>query len=229
MRAREDRLLDREQVSFLRGLKGAPASIVLALALSGCSLSKAELEIATGYSDKPVARGLALLELHGLAQDNGRTAGWSLRDSVQLPLFPTALLGSGRDGSRKVSDFGALSSSSRDLGDREMSEEEEGDELRSENLRVRELLVGVGVGRRSPKLLQLLKLGLSAEYVEAWVLYFRWWRREAERGAGQGVDGRTRLTVGTLIRILEDGDAAPAPRCVDCLELRPCLCGVIRR
>jgi hypothetical protein len=230
--AREAVLLDGEQVSFVRGLKGAPASIVLALVLCGRSLTKTELEVVTGYSDKPVAKGLALLELHGLAQDNGRSAGWSLRASLQLPMFPSALLGSGTGelGGRNVSDFEALSSSSGDLfGDEVDQEEEEKEATNSENFRVGEWLQRVGVGRRSPKMRALMALGLPADYVEAWCLYFQWWQREAGRRPGERVDGRERLSVGTLIRILEDGDMAPGMRCEDCLEELPCLCGVVRR
>ncbi|MGB3717907.1 MAG: hypothetical protein WA996_26115, partial [Candidatus Promineifilaceae bacterium] len=77
-------LLDLEQAVFLRALKGAPASIVLALALTGSSLSNRDLELATGYSDKSISRGLALLELKGIAQNNGRSNGWSVRYDSQL-------------------------------------------------------------------------------------------------------------------------------------------------
>lgn len=82
-----------QQVAFLHSLKGAPASILIALALTGVAMTNQDLQIATGYTDKPITDGLALLELHGLAQYNGRQYGWSLPQGLQLPLFPAALLG----------------------------------------------------------------------------------------------------------------------------------------
>jgi len=84
---------DLDQAVFLRALKGAPASIVLALVFTGLSLSNKELELATGYSGKSIAKGLALLELHKVVQNNGRANGWSVRNDFQLGLFPAALLG----------------------------------------------------------------------------------------------------------------------------------------
>lgn len=84
---------DARQVAFIHSLKGAPASILIALALTGVSMTNQDLQLITGYTDKPITDGLAMLEIHGLAQHNGRQYGWSLPHGLQLPLFPSALLG----------------------------------------------------------------------------------------------------------------------------------------
>ena len=228
-----------QHATLLRSLKGAPASIILALALTGVSLAKRDLEILTGYSDKPISKGLALLELNGFVQDNGRAAGWSLRAGLQLPLFPrpysAAPLSPIQRGmeipSRNISDFPAhspsLLSSSTDLPD----ENDQGDKTEAEERlsKISDWLRLAGVGRRSPKMRQLLALDLDETYVRAWTLYSLWWQRESTRRPNHPIDGRRRFATGTLIRILLDGDQAPPDRCPDCLELEPCLCNVIHR
>ena len=64
------------QISFLRALKGAPASILMALLLTGRAHTQRELQLTTGYSDKPISEALDLLAL----ADGGRheEAGWML-------------------------------------------------------------------------------------------------------------------------------------------------------
>lgn len=119
-----------EQVSFLHSMKGAPASIIIALALTGVSLTNEDLQLVTGYSDKPISKGLALLELHGLAQHNGRRYGWSLPQGIQLPLFPSALLGKGHDRSAPLG-----SGNEGLLKDRNISEDRNISDLSSENFR----------------------------------------------------------------------------------------------
>lgn len=95
--------LSSQQVAFLRSLKGAPASILITLALvPGISLTNKDLRRVTKYSDKPITEGLELLELYGLAQNNGRLYGWSLPQGIQLPLFPSALLGRGNSRSASL-------------------------------------------------------------------------------------------------------------------------------
>lgn len=126
-----------EQVDLVRNLKGAAASIILILALSGRSLTGDELCVATGYSDKPVKQALAWLEPRGFVQNNGRQHGWSLGSAVaQLPL-PLALDG-GQDGFLPVdkSDEAVDNSTpdSAEIGNIPISEGE-GDITRSENFR----------------------------------------------------------------------------------------------
>jgi hypothetical protein len=229
-------MVGSEQVSFLRGLKGAPASIVLALALTGCSMTGRDLQMVTGYSDKPISQGLALLELHGLVQFNGRAQGWSFRHEARLSLFPTALLGgkvglaqsTGR-GDRSFSDFTASSSAVVDDGDFGGSAEEAEVLEPGRSIAVERWLTRAGVGRRSPKMRELLALDLDPGYVAAWVLEYEWYVAEMARRPGERVNGRRQFSTGTLIRILLDGDAAPPERCEACLE-RPgdCYCSVVQ-
>lgn len=84
-----------EQMRFVRSIKGAAASILWILLLSGRACTQRELETATGYTDKPLMTGLALLEAERLIQYNGRRHGWSLSGGFyQLPL-PFAQLAAG--------------------------------------------------------------------------------------------------------------------------------------
>lgn len=220
-----------DQVSFLRDMKGAPASIVLALALTGLSLLQKELELATGYSDKTIARGLALLELHDLVYYNGRSNGWCLPPNFQLSLFPSASLGRG---TRRISVLASSSSLETDLQIQNQKAEEEKKRPNPENFRlctqdpVYQLLIDAGVGRNSPKMRELIASKLEEDYVRSWTRYFEWWKRESANCPGHFIDGRTRFTVGTLIHILLDGDPAPASRCENCLEPVPCHCAFIK-
>lgn len=66
------------QVDLVRSLRGAPASIVLILLLSGRPHTLQELEEATSYSDKPVRRAMRFLACRGVVGKSGG-AGWSLR------------------------------------------------------------------------------------------------------------------------------------------------------
>lgn len=81
-----------EQVDLVRNLKGAAASILWILLLSGRSLTNKELQQATKYSDKSVKDGLDWLEPRGFVQFNGRANGYSLGITMrQLPI-PAFLL-----------------------------------------------------------------------------------------------------------------------------------------
>ena len=88
--------MNAEQVDFVRSLKGASASILITLILMRRNFQNKELELVTGYSDKPIKKGLALLELHGLVRNHGRQYGWALSDGLaQLELFSMAQVGDG--------------------------------------------------------------------------------------------------------------------------------------
>lgn len=87
-----------EQVDLVRNLKGAAASILWILLLSGRSLTNKELQQATRYSDKSVKDGLDWLEPRGFVQFNGRVNGYSLGMTTrQLPI-PAFLLTAAPDG-----------------------------------------------------------------------------------------------------------------------------------
>ena len=69
--------MDRNVV-VLRALKGAPVSCLLALLCVGRAAGMAELERWTGYSDKPVRKGLELLAELGYVQRHAHKRGWLL-------------------------------------------------------------------------------------------------------------------------------------------------------
>jgi hypothetical protein len=84
----EGKEMNREKVSMVRSLQGSPASILIALMATGGSMLNKELCMWTGYSDKPIAEGVALLETLGMVQFNGRRYGWSIHGGgEQLGLF----------------------------------------------------------------------------------------------------------------------------------------------
>jgi hypothetical protein len=66
-----------------RALKGAPATILIALALSGGALTNIQLQDWTTYTDKPLTRALAMLERNGLVVYRGQQYGWSLSDGMK--------------------------------------------------------------------------------------------------------------------------------------------------
>jgi hypothetical protein len=82
------------------------------------------------------------------------------------------------------------------------------------------LLIGAGIGERSPALRSLLDLDLDEQYVEAHVLEFL--------AVRDGVAESLRpFTTGLLIRRLMDGDVAPLMRCGECLVV-PNRAGICR-
>jgi hypothetical protein len=67
---------------LLAGLKGAPASALLAMILAGRPLSQRELAYLTGYSEKPVRRSVRMLLEYGAIREEGPWAfalatGWT--------------------------------------------------------------------------------------------------------------------------------------------------------
>ncbi len=77
-----------DQCDLSRNLKGAPASILLALLLSGRSMTAVQLEVATSYSDKPIRKALSWLEPRCFVQYNGLNSGWSLGPAAITVLNP---------------------------------------------------------------------------------------------------------------------------------------------
>src|SRR3990170_3030811 len=72
-------------IRMVRELKGPALSIFVALALVHQRVSQSWLEMATGYTDKPVSQALAYLKEVGLASHT--SAGWQLTGQAkQLPL-----------------------------------------------------------------------------------------------------------------------------------------------
>ena len=217
------------RIQMLRNLQGAPLSIIIALIMAGRALLASELEMWTGYSDKTITRGLALLETLRLIAHHGKYDGWSLTAAVhQLPL---PLLFSEKD-NRRNSGYLSSSSSSLILGPEEEEESRTRENRRNSDFaaasypqpvdndndaEVQDWLLRGGVGQNSPKMRELLSLALHPDYVAAHVL-----ERLAQVQAGQN------YPVGWLINKMLCGDMAPPMRCVDCLQL-DCYCDVIRR
>lgn len=74
--------------AFARSVRGAPAVCLIVMQLLNRRTGHKELIRLTGYSDKPIAAALDLLELYGLAYSDSRFNGWQLTDKGrQLPLF----------------------------------------------------------------------------------------------------------------------------------------------
>jgi hypothetical protein len=78
-------------LELVRGLRGAPASVLWALWLLGDSRTAHELEVATAYSDKPVRAALRRLLALGLVEQTA-AGGWAL-----APAFRGRLPGAGID------------------------------------------------------------------------------------------------------------------------------------
>lgn len=232
-----------QQIALLRNLKGAPISVIWALLMVNMhtpagavyTLKNKELEVWTGYSDKPVSTALDLLHTMGMVAQN-QAGGWYLTTAAyQLPLPLWLGDGNGRaplsESSRRISP--TLSSSSSLLTTSMDPEEEErtASARAAEILRlnplpvdnsvdnsvpdVRDWLLRGGIGPNSVKMRQLLAEDRSLPYVKAHVLERLYHVRRGEH-----------FPVGWLINKLECGDAAPPMRCEGCLApLQSCLCG----
>lgn len=74
-----------EAERFVRDIRGAAASILWILMITGRSLNNEQLCQATGYSDKSVKDGVGRLAGYDLIQDNGRPYGWSVKKQLPLP------------------------------------------------------------------------------------------------------------------------------------------------
>jgi hypothetical protein len=227
--------MQANQVALIRSLKGAPSSILLTLLITGRSLTNKQLCTYTGYTDKTITAALEVLEMHQFTQFNGRTHGWSLA-AGQLKLNLPEQLSTGYPQiDRKFSDLDALTTTTTiqikdqesPLHTREKNVVVE-EEKRSEILR--SLLEPAGVGPNSTAMKNIITAGVEEKTAAAWVRYWKWWQQERERQPTGAIDGRRSFTAGLLIRVLLDGDAAPAERCGDCLELpADCYCRLISR
>jgi hypothetical protein len=105
------------QVDLVRSFRGAPASIVLVLLLSGRPHTLQELEEATSYSDKPIRRAIRFLACRGVV-DKAGARGWSLRGEFRQhlveifrppPLVTQGETGPSADGSEPGDSSGAQS------------------------------------------------------------------------------------------------------------------------
>jgi hypothetical protein len=74
-----------QQQDFIRSMPAVAAKILLMMLWTGRSLDGKEWAAAVDASDKTVSASLQWLVERGLAQDNGRLAGWGLPNQLPLP------------------------------------------------------------------------------------------------------------------------------------------------
>ncbi len=186
-----------------RALRGAPASVLLALLEQPGAASAADLALLTGYSINAVKTGAALLERYGLIARANRSHGaaWALLAGAAGAAFP-ALGGASTDKLCQLTppDINAATAA---INPHEGTSSSSSSGAAIDT--IAELLTAAGIGRNSPAMRALLAAGLSADYVRAHIAA---WKRD--NGAG----------VGLLIRRMLDGDAAPVCRCGRCGECR---------
>lgn len=198
----------REQVGFLRSLDGMAAHILLALLVAGRRLAADDLAMATGCDKRTVRRGLALLEALGLVERVALDAGgWALPAAVrgQLVGLPEEGAHAARNGAHALRAASSSSSLSISLKLEDEGEKKKKKGARGAQQEVEGLLLRAGIGRTSPKLGELLALGLDAGYVREHVA-----AREAALAKGEA------YPVGWLINKLACGDPAPVCRCGRC-------------
>lgn len=190
----------REQVAFLRSINGTAAHILLALLVAGRELAVEDLAVATGYEKRTLAKGLALLEalrLVGVVAPQGDS--WALLAAARERLEKQPEEGTGAPANIARAVRVPSSSSS---GDIPVSHGENGKKKKksaADVQAVKDLLRRAGIGNRSPKMLELVALGLDVAYVRGHVM-----AREALLERGEP------YPVGWLINKLTCGDPAPA-------------------
>lgn len=237
-----------QQIALLRNLKGAPISIIWALLMANMyappdsvrTLKNSELEMWTGYSDKPISNALDLLHAMGMVSQNS-AGGWYLTTAAyQLPLPLWLPDGRGRiqdtpisEASRRNSPTSYSSSSSRSIIQEEEEEKKEkptrdgnsppasrppsrpvDNSVDNHKRTIKDLLLRAGVGEKSPKMKQLLAMNLDIKYVEAHVLERLYQARLHEANPKQNPN----YPVAWLINKLICADPSPAPRCPTCLQ-----------
>jgi hypothetical protein len=75
-------------ISTVRMLKGAPASVLLALLFVRQPVGESWLVSVTGYSSIPIRRALTFMAEAGLVKRDGRYSAWSVSEgATQLPLM----------------------------------------------------------------------------------------------------------------------------------------------
>lgn len=77
-------------LTFVRSLKGAPISILVACMFAKKALTNSELQMWTGYRDEAITESTKLLCTLGWLVAHSRVGPWSLGDGRQLPLMSVA-------------------------------------------------------------------------------------------------------------------------------------------
>ena len=201
----------RAQVSFLRSINGTAAHILLALLGAGRELAVDDLAMATGYERRTVTKGLATLEALGLVGAARQGDGWALPAAIRARLVgqpdegaQPARVAPATRAARAASSSSSLSVSLK-LEDKGKKKKKGAHDAHDGRQAVEGLLLRSGIGRNSPKMGELLALGLDAGYVREHVA-----AREAALARGDV------YPVGWLINKLACGDPAPVCRCGRC-------------
>ncbi len=74
--------------TFVRSIKGSPASILVAFMFVRKTMTSEELQRWTGYGDENITKGLKLLVELGWVVAHTSRGPWALADGRQLPLMP---------------------------------------------------------------------------------------------------------------------------------------------
>jgi hypothetical protein len=77
-------------LTFVRSMKGAPISILVACMFARKALSNLELQMWTNYNDEAITKAARLLCTMGWLTAVGRQGPWSLSEGRQLPLMDIA-------------------------------------------------------------------------------------------------------------------------------------------
>lgn len=149
-----------QPMTFVRAMKGAPASVLWALVFTRRMMTADELERWTGYADENITKAVRLLVDLGWVIARSARGPWGLADGRQLPLsHESDKIGLAADSSSSSTYPGLLSSYREE-------EQEERDE--SDLIGLSEALDSAGI--REPKRGVLLKLAhVTPELIAAHV------------------------------------------------------------
>jgi hypothetical protein len=103
--------MDSQQIALITALKGAPASILWALILSGSPMGTNELATVTGWSKSQITAGLTKLASLDLAQRMTRFTGWQLTARVRQMVL------SSTNSSRSTNDSNLITITTTTIGE----------------------------------------------------------------------------------------------------------------
>ena len=181
---------------FVRSMKGAPASVLLALLLARRPMTNRELQRWTGYSEESVSMATGLLVDIGWISALGPRGPWTLGGGRQVPLMQTSPL--------EIQDSAAPSRVETDAESVHNGNPEAAEDVEDERV-VRTLHALYDAGITEPTAGRLARLPhVSPEYVSEHV----------EQANAQG------FTLGTAIYRIEHGWPLPAGKPVLTVEER---------
>lgn len=200
-----------DQYLTTRALKGAPATILIALHFHG-SLFRSELAKATGYSPPTLRQAIAILEeLHFLKI---KEDGLHVMENI-FPLVGVV----DTDPSSSIEGSPTPAKKKRPASPRSTN-----GCLTTSQLATAELLQHAGLATHTQRVVKLLQQDLDPVYVSAWT------REKAAANQGKRGTDNPNFNPGLLLWKLENQAEAPDPRCPDCLNHYPaCYCDIIVR